>query len=85
MTAFEADVSDQANQRGQTHWFYAAPGIVARELTLEVSVVPFNGQDRVIDQRGDFGASSLVLQVRPARFGRYPKYALGSVLVARLK
>ena len=60
----------------------AAAGVVARQLALEVRVVALDGEDGVVDQRGDVGAGGLVLEVRPARLGRHPEDALGGVLVA---
>ena len=80
--ALEADVGDQVDEPLHLDRLDAAAGVVARELALEVRVVALDGKDGVVDQRGDVGTGGLVLEVRPAGFGRHPEDALGRVLVA---
>lgn len=79
---FEADVRDKVDQPLHLLRRNAAPGVIARELALEVRVVALNREDGVIDQRGDVGAGSLVLQVLPPGLGWHPEDPLGGVLVA---
>jgi hypothetical protein len=78
----EPDACDQVDQRLHLLRRDAAAGIITRELVLEVRVVALDGDDGVVDQRGDFGPGGLVLDVRPARLGRDPEDALGEVLIA---
>ena len=54
--ALEADVGDQVDQPLQLLRRDAAAGVVARQLALEVRVVALDGEDGVVDQRGDVGA-----------------------------
>ena len=83
--ALEADVGDQVDQPLHLLRRDTAAGVVARQLALEVRVVALDGEDGVVDQRGDVGPRGLVLQVLPARLGRHPEHPLGGVLVAALQ
>jgi len=83
--ALEADVGDEVDEALHLDRLDAAAGVVAGELVLEVRVVelsPSDGEDGVVDQRGDIGTGRMVLQVLPAGFGRDPEDALGGVLIA---
>ena len=83
--ALEADVGDEVDQPFHLLRRDAATGIVARQLALEVRVVVLDGEDGVVDQRGDVGPRGQVLEVLPACLGRYPEDPLGGVLVAALQ
>ena len=63
----------------------AATGVIARQLALEGWVVVLDGEDCVVDQRGDVRPRGLVLEVVPACLGRHPEDSFGSVLVAVLQ
>ena len=85
VAALEADVGDEVDEALHLDRLDAAAGVVAGELVLEVRVVklsPSDGEDGVVDQRGDIGTGRMVLQVLPAGFGRDPEDALGGVLIA---
>jgi hypothetical protein len=81
--ALEADVGDQVDQPLHLLRRDAAAGVVARELALEVRVVALDGEDGVVDQRGDVGRARLVLEVLPARLGRHPEDPLSAVYSSR--
>ena len=83
--ALEADVGDEVDQPRHLDRIDPAAGVIARELGFEIGVVPLDGEDGVVDQRGDVGAGGLVLKVGPAGFGRHPEDALGGVFVARFE
>lgn len=83
--ALEADVGDQVDQGLHLLGRDAAAGVVAGELALEPRVVALDGEDGVVDQRGDVRSRRLVLQVGPAGLGRHPEHPLGGVLVAALQ
>ena len=83
--ALEADVGDQVDQPLHLFRRDAAAGVIARQLALEVRVVALDGEDGVVDQRGDVRPRGLVLEVLPACLGRHPEDPLGSVLVAVLQ
>lgn len=83
--AREADVGDEVDEALHLDRLDAAAGVVARELVLEVGIVALDGEDGVIDERGDIRARSLVLEVVPASFARHPEDALGGVFVAALQ
>ena len=81
----EADVGDQVDQPLHLLRRDAATGVVAQQLALEVRVVALDGEDGVVDQRGDVGPRGLVLEVLPACLRRHPEDPLGGVLVAVLQ
>jgi len=83
--ALEADIGDQVDQPLHLLRCDAAACVVARQLALEVGVVALDGEDGVVDQRGDVRPRGLVLEVLPARLGWHPENPLGGVLVAVLQ
>ena len=80
--ALEANVGNQVDQALHLFRRNAATGVVTRQLALEVGVVALDGEDGVVNQRGNVGACCLVLEVLPACLGGHPENPLGGVLVA---
>lgn len=58
VVAFKADIGNEVDETFHLQRLNAATGIIAREFALEVRVVPLDGQDRIVDQRGDVRACS---------------------------
>ena len=78
----QADGADEIHQFAQSSLVERGAGVIVRQHALEARIVALDGIHRAVDQRADFGALGIALQVVPARVRRHPEHALGQVLVA---
>ena len=77
----QANRADEVNEFAEPLLVETGARVIFRQDTFERWVYVFDGDHRIVNQFADGGLLGVVLQVRPARFGRYPKNVDGAILV----